>query len=150
MTFKFRLDTEETLPGFAITRTPPETVPVAILNENAPVGLFDRIIKNDQGWSVRARFRVFGITSDAIGPGNWTLTACLLSLCGGSSTSFTATQPYSVATGPDDYNINVNVQAGAVTDGLYRLYVSVDLDTGATVPATLSGAGPIMKFYTPS
>jgi hypothetical protein len=150
MTMRFRLEVEETLPGFNVTRLPPESTPVAILNENAPQGLFDRIIKHDQAWSVTTRFRVGGVVSDAIGPGTWTLTACLVSLCGGADASFTTTQPYSVAPGPDDYSIVVNVPAGGVADGVYKLYVSIDLDTGATVPVTMFAEGPMVKFYTPS
>ena len=150
MTIKLVLDTEVTLPNFAINNIPPETDPVAILNEDAPEGLFDRIIKNSQSWSVTARFRVVGIVSDAIGPGTWTISASLLNLSGGANKQFQATQPYSVAPGPDDYVIAINIPAGAVPNGLYKLHISIDLDTAATVPVTMSAEGPVMKFYTPS
>ena len=150
MTMRFLLDVEETLPGFSVTNVPPETDPVVILNENAPQGLFDRIIKNSQSWSVTTRFRVAGIVSDAIGPGTWTVTASLLNLGGGPNHSVNTSVPYSLAPGADDYSISINVPAGAVPNGVYKLYISVDMDTSATVPVTMSAEGPMMKFYTPS
>lgn len=91
-----------------------------------------------------------GVVADAIGPGTWTVSAHLLNLSGGANELLSATQPYSVAPGPDNYTIAVNVPAGAVADGLYKLYISVDLDTAATVPVTMTAEGPVMKFYTPS
>ncbi len=151
MPYPFPLEVEVAdIPDFIISNIPPETTPVAILNEDAVEGLPDRIIQNDQGWSVTTKFKVAGAVSDLIGPGTWTVHACLINLCDGTAAPFDATQPYSVAVGPDDYEIKVSVPAGAVTDGIYKLHVSVDLDTGATVPVSLFGEGPMMKFYTPS
>ncbi len=150
MTMRFTLDVEETLPGFSVANIPPDPTPVVILNENTPQGLPDRIIKDGQSWSLTTKFRVVGITADAIGPGTWTLSAHLLNLDGGIDQTISTTQPYALTIGADDYIIVLNVPAGAVPVGLYKLYISVDLDTAAAVPVTMSAEGPMMKFYKPS
>lgn len=152
MSLKYTLDYEETLPGFDVSGAPGEATPVFVLNENAPEGMPDRVIKNTQSWSVNFKWRISGVTADAIGPATWNIRAYLdrLATGGGSLMAGASSFAYKTAAGPDDYDQTISIMAGSVPDGVYKLYVAASLDTAATVPVTFFGEGPVMRFYTPS
>jgi hypothetical protein len=152
MAYSFELHVEETLPGFVISPVAPHPYPLCVINENAPAGLPDRIIKRNQSWTVGFKWRVEGPVSDAMGPFNWRLSVHLLKLdgSGGVTWSQSTNEAYRTGVaGADDYDKTISVAAGAVPDGLYKLYASIDVQSPAIVPVTMMGDGPMMKFYTP-
>jgi hypothetical protein len=139
------------LPGFVVSQVPGEQWPACVLNENPPEGLFDTAIKHTQSWSVTFKWRTYGVTSDAMGPAIWHMKVYLdkLSGPGGAQLVRELKVPYKITSGPDNYSYPVEIPAGAVADGVYKLYTAVDLESPAIVPVTLFGEGPLMKFYTP-
>jgi len=153
--YTYRLNVEETLAEFDIAGVPPRPNPQCVLNEINPQGLPDRIIKNNQPWNVGFHWRVSGHTSDAIGPCDWKLNVYLLKLNapGGANVVATKSVPYKVTEGQDDYDETIEIHAGEVPDGMYKLYTSVDVENPGPaqpiIPVTLFGEGPVMKFYTP-
>ena len=153
MSITRQLVCEETLPGFMIGAVGSDAWPCFILNESSPEGEPDTIIKNDQEWTVDFRWNCSGATSNAMGPFDWRLSVFLLCLSGGGGVTWSRSEnvPYATGTpGADDYTHRMIIPAGAVPDGMYRLFTSVDVeDTAAIVPVTMDGEGPIMKFYTP-
>lgn len=151
MAYSFPMDFETTLaPGFAINPVAPDATPRCVINETGPVGLPDRAIQNTQTWNVTFRWNVSGGASDLLGPTNtWNLRVFLLNLSGGANQSRNQSEPYLAGAGADNYTPVVNFAAGAIPNGMYKLFTSVDLVTGGVEPITLFGEGPVMKFYTP-
>ena len=152
--YNFNLNYEETLPGFSILPIGAETSPLCIINENPPAGLLDRVIQNTQDWTVDFHWRVEGVASDAMGPFDWELSAYLLLLSGpgGVTWSQSMAVPYLMTSGGDDYSHTMNISAGVVPDGLYRLHTTVIVKHPAPlpiIPVTLFGDGSTMQFYTP-
>jgi len=153
MAFVIPLEVEATLPGFFITGVPPTASPQAVINEGPPEqGIWDRVIKNNQPWSVTFHYRVGGPVSDAMGPAKWSLNVHLLSLSGGQNKTINQTVAYTQSQGDDNYDVPLSISPGSVKDGLYKLNVSIEVQStpaGSIIPVTLFGDGPMMKFYTP-
>ncbi len=110
------------------------------------------IVRNDQPWSVNFRWRTSGSTTELL-VADWSLEVHLEHLNGAGAPHHFSTNivvPH-IPNNPNDYNEIINVGAGLVQDGLYKLYADVNVDVPGAARARITGfgEGPMMEFYTP-
>lgn len=148
----FELEFEETVSGFAISRVLPDPNPQCVVNEGAPADSPRVIIRDNQPWDVNFRWRTSGDVAELL-VADWTLEVHLMHLNGGGTPhDFSKKKVVKhVPTNPHDFKEKIEVAAGKVKDGLYKLYANVDITVPGAAKARITGfgEGPMMEFYTP-
>jgi hypothetical protein len=148
----FEIEFEETVAGFAISRVVPDPTPQCELNEGAPADTPRAIVRNNQPWSVDFRWRTSGGTTTLL-VGDWKLSVYLQRLNAAGAPILAGSKIVSHdPTDPKDFAERINIPAGSITDGLYKLYTSVEIEVPGNARARINGfgEGPMMSFYTPN
>ena len=124
------------------------------VEDPADPGTPTTIIETDDAWDVKVDWSIKGLIAGALG-GDWKVEAFLASVDGGTSPGSigVANVPLNSAppTSARNYTATINVPAGKVSAGLYRLTVAITYSNlGVPQEMAAFSDGPVMQFYVPA
>lgn len=139
----FQMTYEELVPVFTVR------CDCDVIEMDAP-HLPTNIIRTDQRWAVRFRWRTEGALN-YIMAGTWHLRVYLEQMGGGEFDLGRATRDVSFVARPTLYDEQITTNAAVVPAGIYKLVTAITFSGPAPErrngPIALFGEGPMIQFY---